>query len=118
MSPLRQLSPLSQRIVGSVVLVLALTTVGSTAYYSHEQRQATECQAEFNIQFIDQIKERNRISESDRESLATLVKEVTNSKSREERRKALEDYIKTKDKNDAERREHPYPELPEKSAHC
>ena len=117
MSPLRQLSPFSQRIVGIVVLVLAMTTVGSTAYYNHEQRQITECQAEFNSQFIDQLRERNTISESDRESLAKLVKSVTNSTSREESRKALEDYLKTKDKNDAERREHPYPGLPEKSAH-
>lgn len=118
MSPLRQLSPLSQRIVGGVVLVLAITTVGSTAYYTHEQRQITECQAGFNEKFIEQLNARNKISESDRESLADLVKAVTNSTSREESRKALENYLKTKDKNDAERREHPYPELPEKSAHC
>lgn len=118
MSPLRKLSPLSQRIVGIIIIVLALMTVGSTAYYNHEQREITRCQAQYNDQFAQQIKERNKISESDRENLTALVKAVVNSKSREESHKALENYLKTMEKNDEERKEHPLPGLPEKSAHC
>lgn len=118
MSPLRKLSPLSQRVVGIIIIVLALMTVGSTAYYSHEQREITRCQAQYNDRFAQQIEERNRIAESDRKNLTELVKAVVNSKSREESHKALEKYLEIMEKNDEDRQDHPLPGLPEKSAHC
>lgn len=118
MSPLRKLSPLSQRVVGVIILVLTLMTVGSTAYYTHEQREIERCQAQFNDRFIQQINERNKIGNSDRESLAKLVEQMLTLPKKEDRRKALQDYLKQKDKNDEERKKHPLPELPEKSAHC
>lgn len=118
MSPLRKLTPLSQRIVGVIILLLALMTLGSTVYYNYVQRATTRCQAQFNEKFIEQLNARNRIADNDRESLSNLVKAVTNARSREDSHKALENYLRTKEKNDAERREHPLPSLPEESAHC
>ena len=118
MSPLRRLSPLSQMVVGIVVLFLTLWTVGSTAYYNHQQREITRCQAEFNQKFIQQINERNKISSSDRDSLAKMLGQMLTLADKEDRRKALEDYLKTKEKNDEDRRKHPLPELPESEARC
>ncbi|MFE9742971.1 hypothetical protein [Streptomyces sp. NPDC006477] len=112
------MSPGKQRLFGVVLVVLSVTTVGSTVYYTNEQREISECQAEFNDQFINQISERNKIASSDRESLADLVRSVINSGSRAESRKALEKYLDTKDINDEERKKYPLPELPKKSARC
>lgn len=112
------MSPVKQRVLAGVLVVLSAMTVSSTAYYNYEQKKITECQARFNDQFIQQLNERNKISESDRESLAQLVQTIVNSTSRGATSKALEDYLNTKEKNDAERKQHPLPSLPQRSAHC
>jgi hypothetical protein len=118
MSPLRSLSPISQRVIGVVILFLVVMTVTSTLYYSHEQRAISNCQTEFNVQFIKQLKARNDIATSDRNSIAELIQKILTVNSREERRKALQDYVKTKEENDAKRAQHPLPTLPEESARC
>lgn len=112
------MNPKKQRFFALMMLILSVVTLGSSAYYTVQQRQVTECQAKFNDQFIRQINERNHIGDSDRESLAKLVKGVINAREPSSSRKALEEYLKTKDENDADREQHPLPTLPTQSSHC
>lgn len=109
---------MSKRVLPITLIILAVLSLGSTVFYISDQRAKTECQANFNKQFIQQLTERGAISDSDRSSLATLVKDVINAKTRDESRAALEAYLDTKEKNDAERRAHPLPTLSDDSAHC
>lgn len=100
-----------QRYSGIVLLVLALLSVGQGVYFTYQNRQITSCQADYNQQFAAQLAARSEISESDRESLAELF-DTWLTKDPKNARQALEDYIKTKERNDEQRKKHPLPELP------
>ncbi|GAA2554864.1 hypothetical protein GCM10010423_65050 [Streptomyces levis] len=106
-----------QKYSGVLLLILALLTVANGVYFSVQNRHATRCQAEYNSQFIEQINTRAKISESDRESLVKLVKQVIGSQDRETSRKALAEYVETLERNDEYRKKHPLRELP-KTATC
>jgi len=105
-----------QRYTGIFIIVLSLLTVGQGVFFTYQNRQITRCQADYNEQFIEQLTARSNISESDRESLAKLFKDWL-TKDPKNARRALENYLETKDRNDEQRKEHPLKELP-KTAQC
>ena len=100
-----------QRYTGIFLIVLSLLTVGNGVYFTYQNRKITNCQADYNNQFSAQLRARSDISESDRESLSKLFEDWLTGDPKEARQ-ALENYLKTKEQNDEQRKKHPLPELP------
>lgn len=106
-----------KRSVSVLVIVLTLVMAGQLAWFSYEQRQTTECQARHNQQFIDAIRVRSALADQDRTNLGNLVTAITGATNSTESRAALQKYVETKARIDAEREQAQWPALPEK-AHC
>ncbi|MFD5451660.1 hypothetical protein [Streptomyces sp. NPDC127100] len=107
-----KVSRTAQKVFGAIIAIMAVATLVTGLYSIHNQERITRCQADINHQFIVQLRARNEISTSDRESLARTIQGFLQPGTRESRKKLLEDYLKTKEENDAKRQKHPLPALP------
>lgn len=105
------------RVVTALVVVVTLVSGTQLAWFSYQQRETTECQSKYNQAFIDALRVRSVIADSDRENLSTVVQEIINAKTAEEANAARQRYLDTKARNDAERAQARYPDVPT-SAHC
>ncbi|MEU4066678.1 hypothetical protein AB0F25_30570 [Streptomyces wedmorensis] len=111
------MSPTMQKFFGVVLAFLAVATLSTGIYSIRNQQRLARCQADYNEKFINQLHERTVIANQDRESLATMVKGLLKEGgTREDRAALLGDYLKAKEKNDAERAKYPLPELPAKAS--
>lgn len=110
------MSATMQKFFGVILALLAVTTLVTGVYSIHNQQRLARCQAEYNGKFMSQLQERTAIANQDRESLAAMFKGLLEEGStREERAGLLQDYLKAKEKNDAERKKFPLPDLPAKA---
>lgn len=114
----RMAGPLRHRLLVMTVVLVTLVSAAQLAWFSYQQRRTTSCQADYNQAFIQALRVRASIADSDRESLAVMVRAITEAKSGEESRKALDDYLATKARNDAERSQAPLPEDKFPTDHC
>lgn len=103
--------------MGVSMAVLAVLTVVGVGFDQYQTHQTAECQARYNIAFERSLQARSAISDSDRQSLATLVQEVIDAKTRNDSRAALSQYLATKTANDKRRAQNPIPALPTRP-HC
>lgn len=105
------------RAVTALVVIVTLVSGTQLAWFSYQQRETTECQSTYNQAFIDALRVRTSIADSDRENLTQMVKAITEAKTGEDSRKALNEYLATKARNDEERAQAKYPDVPP-SGHC
>lgn len=64
--------------LGTVLMLLALVTSVQLAWYSYDNNQRSQCQAEYNSAFARVLAERAEIADEDREALRGLVIEILN----------------------------------------
>jgi len=98
------------RILGVVVIVLAVFSVISASYQVHEQRQLAQCLATHNAAFADALQQRAEIADDDRAALTRMVRRVVTSTKARETLDALNDYLRTIREGAAEREQIPLPE--------
>lgn len=110
------MSPMKQRIFGIALVLLAIGTTVFGYYSTRQLESVTRCQAEYNNDFVLQIKERGKIADEDRENLARMLKTIYTADTREKRAKVLKDYIEVQEANDEKRAKHPLPELSAEAA--
>lgn len=102
-----------QKFFGAVIALLAVATLVTGVYSIQSQRELARCQADYNQKFISQLRERTAIANQDRESLATMVKGLLKQGASDaDQGRLLQEYLKAKEKNDAERKKYPLPDLP------
>lgn len=100
------------RVVTALVVIVTLVSGMQLAWFSYEQRETTECQSKYNQAFTDALRVRAVVADSDRENLTKMVKAITEAKTPEDSRKALDEYLATKARNDVERAQAKYPDVP------
>lgn len=66
----------AEQAVGSVALVLAVTSLISGYFKQQHDHQVIDCQTKINTQFLDTLKERARLSAEDTANINKLVQEV------------------------------------------
>lgn len=103
------------RIIGLTLILIGLSAVAQNVLFQKHQRAVANCQTTYNSSFQVTLRERSKIADEDRSNLVTLITTVTNSKSRDVSRKALEDYISINARLDAERKTFKYPPLPRRN---
>lgn len=100
------------RVITALVVIVTLVSGTQLAWFSYQQRETSECQSNYNQAFIDALRVRTTIADSDRENLTQMVKAITEAKTGEDSRKALNEYLATKARNDVERAQAKYPDVP------
>jgi hypothetical protein len=94
-----------------VLIIVAVLTLGQTAYVSVKSRDEARCQTRINEKFLAVLQDRSATNDADRENVSRMVSDVVNAKSRAETRRALDRYLAEKHRIDAQRRNLPYPNL-------
>jgi uncharacterized protein HemX len=106
-------APPTNRLIGIVVVILAVITVANSAYFTWQQQQVSDCQADVNSQFIEALKSRSSTADDDRTALKELATTIVNHP--EQAGEALQDYVSTLKASDKERKRNPLPPLPEET---
>jgi hypothetical protein len=110
---------LFQRAVSALLLILAAASVVQLVYFQHEQAEqartlasATECQYQVNKVLLDVLKTRGVPQDEGNQRLVVMAESILNAKTREESRKAIEDFIVAMKKLNETRGNTPYPDIP------
>lgn len=91
------------RVVGSLLIMVALGSIANGLSFQREQRKISDCQTRYNVAFQRTIQERASIADRDRRNVNTMVSTVLTARTAEESRKALELFVENNKKLDAER---------------
>lgn len=75
--------------VGFIVIVVAFVALAQLLYFTYEQRQHTQCQANVNSAFLDTIKQRSSLNDARDESFETLIADVTKATTQDDVTKAF-----------------------------
>lgn len=100
------------RIVGWLVILLAVLSVLTVSYTVSRQQQVVTCQADYNVAFVAALKERSEAAVTDRQAQRALFSGVVQAKDPVSVRKLIDDYLAALDAADDRRDEHPLPERP------
>lgn len=98
------------RWFGIIIIMLSLLTVVQTAVITDRQRQLNRCLADYNAAVVRTQQARAEIADKDRRALVVMVTSVLGGKTSAQVTKALDTYVETIAKNDAERTANPLPE--------
>lgn len=93
-------------------MVIVVVSAFQLAFLSYKNRTIANCQTRYNRVLAQAQSERAQIAVQDRESLVKLVRTVSTAKTPERASRALNEYLATQDRLDAERAQHPIPKLP------
>jgi hypothetical protein len=100
------------KLVGIFVIVVTLFALAQLLYFTHQQGQITQCQADVNQQFLTTIKERAAINDGDRDTVRNLVAAlVSHPNDQAAAIQAINTYDTENKKLDQERAKFQYPEL-------
>ena len=99
------------RAVGAFLILVALGSTIQSLSFQRNQREITVCQVSYNIRFQEVLRDRSAIGDQDRQNVNRMVTSVLTSKSVEETRKALEDYVNKNNELERARTQNPYPQL-------
>lgn len=105
----------TQRILGVVVLLLAIGMGAQYAIQTTHERKVAQCQARVNNAFAVVLKLRGDLADADRAANRTLLESVAKAKTAADVREAELTYLRTQTRLDRERTAHPYPQLPAKA---
>lgn len=110
-TPSHRTRPPWYQSIGMLVLLLATFTVIQGAYFTYQQRQATECLSEYNRDFAEVQQLRTDWAQEDRDALVSFFKTFESATDSEVRRQAFLNLISTYQRNGVKRAENPPPEL-------
>ncbi len=105
--------------VSVFLIILAIGSVGQNYYFQREQQiqadnlqKVTDCQYRVNKTLLEVLTIRQDPTREKDEALVGMVQKVLTSKSVEDTRKALEDFVKAVDELNKTRTTNPYPTIP------
>jgi hypothetical protein len=107
-----------RRFLGVILMLIGLAIFAQATYTTVETRKnaaddqrRTECQAQFNDDFIKVLNERSRYADIDREELIKMINGALGGPTSQARLKAVTDYLAAMDRNDKLRQANPLPTL-------
>jgi dipeptide/tripeptide permease len=102
------------RIIGIVVLLLAIFTVVQNTRTSQRLSDVTSCQAKFNHEFAEVSTLRAALADQDRRALQDMLLALYQQRnaSQDKRLRTFEAWVATTERNDRARKQNPLPELP------
>jgi inorganic triphosphatase YgiF len=102
------------RIIGIVVLLLAIFTVVQNTRTTHHLNDVTACQADFNHEFAEVVTLRSKLGDQDRKALQDMLLALYRQRNEDakQRLRTFEAWVKTTERNERERKQNPLPELP------
>lgn len=96
----------SQRVIGLVVIVMAVITMITSVSVNLRLERVTQCQAQFNADYRQALAERVDAANQEREAQRILIVSITRGTDDQQ---ALNGYLSALDAADANRRENPLP---------
>lgn len=104
----------SSRLLGIVVMLLAIASVGSTYVANQRISNVTECQADYNDRFADVASYRAALAAEDSQALQTMLITLYRKRdaSDKERLRVFERWVKTVQQNSKDRKANPLPNVP------
>lgn len=103
--------PRSTGRIGLFVLMLAFVALAQTLYFTYQERQIADCQTRVNATLIDTLEQRSVIANADRESMETLISEVSQAQSQEDVAAAFAGFEQRKIENEKLRNAFKLPDL-------
>jgi hypothetical protein len=103
------------RLLGFIVVLLALFSVLQGALFTWDVQKKSECQAQFNSDFAQVATRRALWADEDKAALVKMLTDALNGATPEIRRKAVQDYLDTIEKTDRLRAENPIPKLQDRN---
>lgn len=100
------------RIVGWVVIVLAVGSVTTMSYTLNRQQQAVTCQADYNAAFVAALKERSTAASADRQAQRELLTGIATARTPQESQAQMDAYLRKLDEADDQRDDNPLPQRP------
>lgn len=112
---LRERGKFNSNIVMAVgVVVISITAMAGLFVSINAYRDATTCQAQYNVNFTQALKERNTAASTDRQATRTMIAAVLSpTGSVESRRAAIEEWDQALAAADRVRNDNPLPLAPE-----
>lgn len=103
------------RWLGIVVALLAVVTVAQGVIVSHQLKESTACQAEYNDRFAMVLTIRARLYDEDRHALNKLIGIIAANPGGEDSiGRAIQNYVETVEENEVDRLRTPLPNLDSK----
>lgn len=100
------------RIVGWVIIVMAILSVATVSYAVTRQQQAVICQADYNAAFSAALKERNDAAAADRQAIRDLLTGMVTARDPVTSRALIDTYLRKLDEADNKRDDNPLPQRP------
>lgn len=100
------------RIVGWVIVVLAVVSVITVSYSVNRQQQSIECQANYNARFVVALNERSDAASADRQAQKDLLTGMFTARDETTRRALVEAYLQKLNDADNKRDDNPLPQRP------
>lgn len=110
----RMTTQVATRIIGIIVLLLAIFTVAQNTSTARHLNEVTDCQARFNHEFAEVSTLRAQLADQDRKALQNMLLALYQQRDATARKRlrTFQQWVKTVERNERERRENPLPELP------
>ena len=105
-----KMSGARSKVLGYVVIVLAVFSVLQGSYYAYQTSQTSSCQAQFNADFAVVVAKRAQWANEDKAAETKLWKDFLSAKPGEPR-EILAAYLQATARTDALRAENPLPKL-------
>lgn len=100
-------------LIGFVTIVLAVVSIVVVATGQANDARRQECENDYASEVAAAVVARSAAAAEDRAILIELVKDITNSTSRQESATALQHFIAATNRNDKIREAQPFPDPPE-----
>lgn len=102
------------RVLGTIVALLAIATVVQGFVATRRLNEISDCQSTYNRHFAAATKTRAQLAEEDRQALVNLLLSLYQQRDETEQQRlhTFEQWVKTTEANERERRQHPLPSYP------
>jgi hypothetical protein len=98
------------RLLGFIVVILAVFTVLQGSYFTYENKKQAQCQAQYNSDFAAVVRKRAQWADEDKQAELKLFRDLLGAKPGTGA-KILQDYLETTSRTDKLRQENPLPKL-------
>lgn len=100
------------RIVGWVIIVMAIVSVATVSYTVTRQNQSVTCQADYNTAFVAALKTRTEAAAADRQAQRDLLTGMVTARDPVTSRALIDAYLRKLDEADNQRDDNPLPQRP------
>lgn len=100
------------RVVGWVIIVMAIISVITVSYTVSRQQQTLTCQADYNAAFVAALDERSEAAAADRQAQRELLTGMVAARDPATSRTLIDSYLRKLDAADNQRDRNPLPQRP------